>query len=244
MSKLPTFANIVSFLGAVCTALGLLPFFGIDGNWIWNQLTSMNGAKLFLVVSVLVLLTGLYLKWREKRVTPKNIQFKVRDWCDAFRLRVGMLDRPGTYFGWEITLSSGVIVWVLRTHAHDRYLTFATNATPEDQRAIFSKLDEDRQADFWRGLILETTRSRIEISRPPNNQFGILVHEFVPITPDLSEADVILTIRRMDFDTCFVRNAVVALLSVTQQLSPPITETETPPPSAIEDKTEQQPDET
>jgi hypothetical protein len=229
------FSNLLTWLGAIGTVFGILAAFRIDIPEIFGRLAKMNGLTVFLTISVLALLLGLVMKWEEKKVTPGNIKGKLRDWLDAFQLPAQRITPAHAHFGWQVTLATRLNVWLLRTEAHDRYITLLSSISPpQNQLDVFNQLNDAAREQFWRTLILETSRSKIYFRpRVQNNIQQLLIERMVPITPELSEADVMQALREMDFSAAFLFNLIGLFLEVP--VAPPSpTDTEMPPASRPE----------
>lgn len=234
MSKLSK-ADWIALAGIVLSIVGVLPFFKIDVGTISDLFDAMSGKAWFLTFSLLILAIGLFLKWRERKVTPRNVRAKVRGWLDAFQILAAPLPIPNTYFVWRATLHSRLEVWVGRTHALPGYITIVASVGTQAQSQAFNALAPNKKNEFWRNLFVEISRSRIAITRNPNDpdRFGTLtIEKLLPITHDLSESMLIETLREIDFDAYMLFWTVEFLLDTT--VAPPLltSQTETPPASA------------
>src|SRR5690242_3825590 len=92
--------TIGGFMGWLVSILG---FFGVDAKTLSSAMTTHWLLLLLSVVFFAVFLLGLYLWWRSSRVTTKNIEQKVRQWSDAFKLPSRILKDEKHYFGLAIT---------------------------------------------------------------------------------------------------------------------------------------------
>ena len=79
--------KLVALGGLAGWMFTLLAFFGIDAKTLGRTVTAHY---LFLIGSVcffLIFLTGCYAWWRSLRITPDNLQRKLREWLDASGLQ-------------------------------------------------------------------------------------------------------------------------------------------------------------
>ena len=224
--------NFLVYGGGV---LAILAFCRIDIQTVSDWLSLMSARTAFAIIGIAMFAVGVYLKWREKKVTPRNIRWKVRDWLDAFQIQVGRLEIPSSHFAWRATLPSTLEVWLVRTHNLDRYLTVVASVGTQAQSQAFSALTSIQKSEFWRNLFVEISRSRIIATRNPNdpNTFGRLtIEKLLPITNKLSEAVLMNAIREVDFDAYMLYWTVEFLLDAT--VAPPLiaSGTDTPPASA------------
>ena len=151
------------------------------------------------------------------------------------QIQAGPLQIPDTYFVWGATLRSGLQIWAERTHALPSYLSIVASIGTATQAQIFNALDSDQKNGFWRNLFIEMSRSRISVTRNPNdaNVFGTLtIEKLLPITNDLSEAMFIEAVREADFDAHTLYWTVEFLLGATVAAAIPASQTQTPPASA------------
>lgn len=218
-------------MGAIGTLIGLVsltPMLTTGRRWF---------AAISLILGIGLIIHGFYRKALRGHVTIGNIESKIREWLDAFELTSSRITPPDSHFGWQVNLTSGVIVWILRTTRRDKYITFvATVPITQENRLAFEGLTLPDKSEFWRGFFFEACRSRIVVTRQPNDPavLGQLFIEYMlPITSDLNEATVIESVRRMDFSFNIVFNVIGYLLRSTVAVSIPPPETQTPPTSAL-----------
>jgi hypothetical protein len=75
-----------SFIGWL---VSMLIFFGLDAKTIGKVWQAMSAHYIFAVVAVaffLIFVAALYYLWDSSRITPENVQPRVRQWLDAFSL--------------------------------------------------------------------------------------------------------------------------------------------------------------
>jgi hypothetical protein len=227
------FAIVTLIGGGIVTAAIAIT----HGLQLWQQivLASIFGV-LFAIAVVATYAATRQRVIPEEVVSPENVHQNIRDWLDAFRFQVGRLDLNWCHFGWSVTLPNTLRIWLLRTRIHDQYITLMTSVGTEAQRVAFNGLTPAQRLDFWRTLFLETSRSRITVTRNPNdvNTFGRLtIERLLPITNDLNESAVIEAVRDIDFSAYMVHQTVEFLLIGSSAAPPlPSSQTETPPASA------------
>lgn len=100
------FDRFLFWLGTIASLIAIPCFFRIDAITIWNWTADMSGRAVFLALSLLILATGLFLRWRAQRVTPKNIQFKIREWLDTFNLAHRLHDFEPWHFTLVVTYNN------------------------------------------------------------------------------------------------------------------------------------------
>jgi len=130
---MPKWLNtLIIVAGGIATALGLLQFFGIDAGFLWKESQNMSGRFVFLLISVIVLIVGLYLKIRRSYITPANVRSKVREWLDAFGYSYQVVHGEETVdWGFGVTLQNP-LVFVARPKEHSDILVFTTTFCPND----------------------------------------------------------------------------------------------------------------
>jgi hypothetical protein len=228
--------------GFLLAIINWLAFFGIDAKTLRDQMTAHYFFLIFAVVCSGICFSGIYYWWRNSRTTPQNIQSRLREWLERFQLSTRRITPEQTHFGWEVVLPSTLLVWLLRTHQHERYLTvIATVTPPQAQTAAFSQLSPDDKTAFWRALFLEASRSRFNFTRwSHENIERFTIENRLPITRDFSESDIIEALREMDFAASFLYNTILFWLS-EQSLAPQpavtpqqqTRDTQTPPVSTL-----------
>lgn len=150
---------------------------------------------------------------RSSRVTSRNIEQKVKDWADAFRLsRKIETDNKAHYFGLVVELPSKLHVTVRREKARPSYLTLRNRiGMSEKHRVVFDKMTKEKQESVIRAIRLECLRSRIEFHLGKNLEF-VCIHKLLPITPDLTEAQFIDSLTEVNFASGLVISTISGFL--------------------------------
>jgi hypothetical protein len=154
---------------------------------------------LLIVASFAAFVSGVYLWWRSSRVTTKNIEQKVRQWTDAFRLPSKIMSDDKFYFVTVATLPSKLPVTIRRPKDHPSYLELRSSIrTTEKKQEVFGNMSENTRESVFRIIRLECSRSKIESHWNKKLEF-VCIHKQVPITPDLTEARLIDSLNEMNF---------------------------------------------
>jgi hypothetical protein len=203
--------NLLIYGGAI---LGFITFFKNDFPDFWNQLSNMSGRAMLLTISTIAVLIGLVLKWREKKVTPRNVQQKIRQWLDAFNLEHGIFNYPQWYFTFVVTFH-GQRIFVGRPRLlYGRYITIELRTTGvlEEHRAAFDALSQSERAQFYGQLAVETARARISFNA--NQELSdISIYKQLPITDDLTESKFIDGLTQIYQSGVIIWNTIALRLS-------------------------------
>src|ERR1700687_5832610 len=93
------------FISAVASVFGIGQFFGIDWKWIREQVTAHYIFGVISVVSLVVFVWSVRALWRRSRITPENVQQRVREWLDASAYPHTPAPSPGIWhFGFRVTM--------------------------------------------------------------------------------------------------------------------------------------------
>src|SRR5436309_2507612 len=90
--------RVLTFGAFIGWLVGILGFFRIDAKALLQIMTAHYLFLLLFVVSFAAFVWGIYLWWRSSRVTSKNIERKVQEWTDAFRLSRKVDNNDKFYF--------------------------------------------------------------------------------------------------------------------------------------------------
>ncbi len=190
-------------------------FFGVDAHALRNAVEEMKAHSIFLIlliVSLLVFLTGLYLLWKRARITPENVEPKIREWLDAFRLGRRILNEPNYHFGFEATLQTGIPVGILRTRDHPHYITLVSRlAFTAEQKDVFDNLSKPERERFIRELRLEGAKSKISFAADPQLK-TIIIERRIPITKTLTEADLFENLDSANFSAIVILDTMAAAI--------------------------------
>jgi len=218
MFKLDT---IFTWGGGTASLLGILACFRIDGISFWNALGDMNGRTVFLTGSLLILAVGLFLKWRETKVTPRNVQHKIRQWLDTFNLS----HRVHNFAPWHFTLVvtfNDLPMFIGRPKIlAGRYILIQARirGVIEENMSAFERLSQSERSQFYRELALETARARISFNW--EDLTNITINRYIPITDRLSESEVIETLNDIYLSAVVIWNTTALRLSESPRLTQP-----------------------
>jgi hypothetical protein len=185
-------ADFIAIAGLILSVVGVLPFFEINVKTISDLLGSMSGKTVFLTISLLIFAIGLFLKWRERKVTPGNVERKIDQWLQNFRI----LHAPFDYEPWHFTLSVTFLnqrLFIGRPKSFGgRYieLQLRTVGVNPDHRKAFDAMSKDEKGRFYGQLSLEISRARM-LFEGNADLSDITIRKQLPITNDLGEYDVI-----------------------------------------------------
>lgn len=217
---MPKLDNFLTCGGAVLAAFA---FFRIDAIAISDSLSAMSGLTALLIVGLVICAVGLFLKWREKKVTPRNVRQKIRQWLDTFNLEHGKFDYEPWYFTFKVTFSNQpIFVGRPRTLA-GRYIEIQlrTNGVMPDHRKAFDAMSQSEKSQFYGQLALETAKSRISFNANPELS-DIIINKHFPITNNLTESDIINGLTQVYQSGVIIWNTIALRLSespILKQLS-------------------------
>src|ERR1700682_4547443 len=215
-------SNSIFWLGVIGTAFGILSSFRIDVISTWETLGNMSGRAVFLIIAVVLLASGLFLKWRETKVTPRNVQHKIRQWLDTFKIQHGVYDFEPWHF--TITLrfyNLPMYIGRPKTLA-GRYIVLQARiigVLPED-RAAFEALSTEEMSEFYSHLALETARARISFNAN-HDLSDVTINKQIPITNRLSESDIIESLNDIYLSAVVIWNTTALRLSESPKLTQP-----------------------
>jgi len=178
----------------------------------------LAGPVLYGVVAFASLLivrreVATHLRTRQARVTPENIEGKVREWLDAFGLTVRKLpekDAPDAFFALVVTFSSGAGVIVARPTERPRYLVVQVNlGVNEVHQKAFGELTEEKQKRLIRQIRSEMSRARVGWSGIGMPLTTIRLIDRLPITLDLTESAFIAKLEAMEHGTILAENVLI-----------------------------------
>jgi len=204
-------------------------FFGLDWKTLTSAAQQITTHYILGIVSIALLLisiAGLAFLWRGSRITPENIEPRIRQWLDSFNLGTRRLSNPTCYFEFEVTGQTGIPIAVLRTKDHGHYITLVSKIDlGSEDKSLFDKLSSLRKEQFVRRLRVEAAKAKIAYAFD-RNVGNITIEKRLPITKTFTEADLIDGISEVNFSALIVIETIVSLLA--QQ--------ETRPPSPTPDK--------
>jgi hypothetical protein len=203
---------IGSFIGCLASVLG---FFGIDVKAVekaWDAMTTHSVLALLSVVFFLIFIAASYYLWQNSRITPENVEPRIREWLDAFSLATRVLNEPAHHFAYEVTAHTGIPLVVLRTKEHPRYITLISKMSLGPEHAdLLNQLSKSDQKLFRHELILEAAKAKIGYQSDTAFE-NVIIEKRLPITSDLSEANLIDAISEVHFSALVILNTVALRL--------------------------------
>jgi hypothetical protein len=145
--------------------VSMLIFFGIDAKTIGKMWQAMSAHYVFAILAVAFFLTFVvasYYLWQNSRITPENVEPRIREWLDAFSLGTRVLNEPAHHFAYEVMAHSGIPLVVLRTRDHPRYITLLSKiGFGSEHKNLFDRLSPSDQKRFRFELLLESAKAKI-----------------------------------------------------------------------------------
>ncbi len=203
---------IGSFIGCLASVLG---FFGIDVKAVekpWDAMTTHSVLALLSIVFFLIFVAALYYLWQNSRITPENVEPRIREWLDAFSLGTRVLTEPAHHFAFEVMAHTGIPLAVLRTRDHPRYITLLSKiGLGPEHTDLLNKLSKSDRKRFSAELILEAAKAKIGYQADSTFE-NIAIEKRLPITSNLSEANLMDAISEIHFSTLVVINTMALKL--------------------------------
>jgi len=201
-------AAIGGFLGWL---VAMLVFFGIDAKTIGKAWQAMSTHYVFAILAAaffLIFVTASYYLWQSSRITPENVEPRIREWLDAFSLGIRRLTEPAHHFAYEVTAHTGIPLVVLRTRDHPRYISLiSTVGLGPNHKVLFDKLSEPDKTRFRNELVLEAAKAKIGYQTDSTFE-KITIEKRLPITRDLTEANLIDGIGEIHFSALVIINTI------------------------------------
>src|SRR5436853_5631770 len=72
--------------GLICFVITVLSFFEIYAKDVLRAVTAHYIWGIGAILSLSVFAWGIYAWWQNTRITPGNVQTKIREWLDTFNL--------------------------------------------------------------------------------------------------------------------------------------------------------------
>jgi hypothetical protein len=201
-------------------SVAILGFFGVDANALRTAVQGMRAHSVFLVlsfVSLIIFITGLYLLRKRSQITPENVEPRIREWLDAFSLGTRVLSEPAHHFAFEVRAHTGIPLVVLRTREHPRYITLISRiGLGSEHRDLLNKLSKSDRARFGHELVLEAAKSKIGYQADSTFE-DVTIQKRLPITSDLSEANLIDGISEIHFSALVIMNKIALILETRER---------------------------
>lgn len=217
-------AAIGGFIGFVLT---VLPFFEIYAKDVLQAMTAHYIWGVGALVSLAVFVWGV-VQWRNtSRVTIRNVQDKIKQWLDTFKIQHAPYDFEHWHF--TRTLTYGIPMFIGRPKIYaGRYIIIQADikgVLPED-RVAFEALTGEQMFQFYGHLALETARARISFSSN-DDLSAVSIRKQLPITDQLSESDIIESLNEIYQSAVIIWNTTALRLSKNPRLTQP-TKSESP----------------
>lgn len=210
--------KIVVIGGFIGWLVAMLGFFGIDAATIGKAWQAMTAHYVFAILAVaffLIFVIGFYYLWQNSRITPENVEPRIREWLDAFSLGTRVLTEPAHHFAYEVMAHTGIPLAVLRTREHPRYITLLSKiGLGPEHKGLFDKLSPPDQKRFRIELMLDAAKAKIGYQADPTFE-NFSIEKRLPITSDLSEANLMDAIGEIHF------SALVLLNTIALRFHPP-----------------------
>ena len=206
---------VVSCIGCIASVFG---FFGIDvkaAEKAWGAMSTHYVLALLAVVFFLIFVLASYYLWQNSRITPENVEPRIREWLDAFSLGTRVLNEPAHHFAYEVMAHTGIPLVVLRTRDHPRYITLLSKiGLGPEHTDLLNKLSKSDRKRFSAELILEAAKAKIGYQSDSTFE-NVAIEKRLPITSDLSEANLMDAISEIHF------SALVVINTIALRLEPP-----------------------
>jgi hypothetical protein len=178
--------------------------------WAGPVLYGLTGFVLVFVLGSA--LTGnAPLSTKPQLITSENLEPNLRTWLDNFHLSVTKREDPNSFFSFDVVLRGGQGLTLSRHKNLDKYLALAAGVTPgEDITDKYNHLTDDQRTEIAEDLNVELGRARLSFAFNLPKQ--IVIESFIPITPNLTEYDVIKTIGDFDGSILLVRSSMAVNL--------------------------------
>ncbi|HWX17932.1 MAG TPA: DUF2299 family protein [Chthoniobacterales bacterium] len=191
-------AELLFVAAGICLLLALLaivPMLTTKRRWL---------AAIFVVIGVGCFADGIYQRSTRDEVTTENIESKVREWLDAFKMGTRLVPDNNAYFNFEVSPPAGVTspgMNVARMYDHPHYLEFVARlSVSEDDKAFFSKLSESQKIEFVLELRSELAKAKIlAIVDASAGSLIITILHRTPITIGLTESAFLEQVEDVSF---------------------------------------------
>ncbi|MGH8092111.1 MAG: DUF2299 family protein [Chthoniobacterales bacterium] len=204
--------TIGSFLAWIIT---MLAFFGIDAKSIKDQMTSHYIFLVSAVTFFCMFVWGISLVRKSLRFTPQNAERKIRGWLDNFGYSHRLSPWEPWYFGLEVTLNRGPLLFIARPRARADQLLFLGKITAiaPQQRAAFTALSELEKEKFYSQVRLETARAKIIFNSDPLLD-QVSIEKWVPITPKFTASALIEAVNEVYFSANIIWSTITLRLGL------------------------------
>jgi hypothetical protein len=189
---------------------------GIDVKAVERAWSVMSTHYVLAVLSVaffVIFAVASYYLWQNSRITPENVEPRIREWLDAFSLGTRVLNEPAHHFAYEVMAHTGIPLVVVRTREHPRYITLLSKiGLGTEDKDSFDRLSEPEKKRFRIELNLEASKAKIGYQADSTFE-NLAIEKRLPITSDLSEANLMDAIGEIHFSTLVLINAMALRLN-------------------------------
>src|SRR5207245_3078617 len=122
------------------------------------------------------------------------------------------LTEPAHHFAYEVRAHTGIPLVVVRTKEHPRYITLLSKiGLGPNHMDLFKKLSKSENARFRNELLLQAAKSKIGYQADPTFE-NVTIEKRLPITSDLSEANLMDSIGDIHFSAIVILNTIISML--------------------------------
>jgi hypothetical protein len=228
-SKVATVGGLICF---VITALG---FFEIYAKDVLQAMTVHYIWGIAALGSFSVFVLGARQWWKNSRITPENVQSRIREWLDALSFNHRPYPWEPWHFGYEVTHPSGPAMFVARTKVAPDSLLFTTKVVGifPPQRSNFNGLSEAEKQRFYAEIARESARAKINFFSEGDYE-SISITKSIPISNKLTASTFLEHVNDIHF-SCHVFWATIAIWLGPAVPKPPSSTSgkEGPPPLSV-----------
>jgi len=173
-----------------------------------------------LLTVVLVTFLGIALNVRDKLVTEQktvttteNVQDKIRNWADNFRLKIQNIADNAAYFKYVVTMQGGNPITIVRMKERQNYVILRAMVKPSSkEQTMLSKLSKEQFDELFDYLNLEVARQGLSGSKVDRIHKEIILEKRIPITAGLTEDILIGGLTHIDASIIVLQATVTATL--------------------------------
>jgi len=223
----------LAFISAVASVFGIGQFFGVDWKWLREQVTAHYIFAVVSVVSLAIFAWSVHALWKRSRITPDNVQARIRGWLDAFNYTHRVISWHAWHFGFEVTIPRGPLLLIARPieRADSLVLIGKITAVSPRQRVAFDALSESERQEFYGQMRLETARAKILFYTDASLD-QVSIEKWIPITSKLTASSFVEAINEMYFSANIIWATIALRFGERPQLTQPSStpDTEASPP--------------
>ena len=154
----------------------------------------------------------IYKSETEAQTTPQNVEARVREWLDSFKIGSQREDDPNAHFV-IIAAVNGQRIAVIRPRQNDRYLQLRGGVfVSEEHGAALAKLPKSAAESVTRELVVEMARFKIAFTAIGMPVREINLFRVVPIYAGLTEGEFIKALDEVDSAALLVKASFVQSL--------------------------------